>query len=261
MTLTSVFSALRRRARFAAPSGLAPSTATLADVVTSPRYAALERLYIEACHDLHRYGRLAEHLRAELSDVQAEREALDLIAKAAKVSRRRDASPSGDPSQSTPVVGPSSMAELIDSVGGFSYPEVSLPETPTGEIALRRSFAVLTARLRATWTDLARTRREVADLYSRVQQTREAAQGLVSAFLGAVPPVAGRPATTQAVLPLSLQEGLTLRLRPNQIVGACIAFLSFSVLIGLLIVNSEAVAGHRLTPPSGPPAASTGSAR
>ena len=56
-----------------------------------------------------------------------------------------------------------------------------------------------------------------------------------------------------------LQEGLTLRLRPNQIVGALVAFLSFSILTWLPIVNSAAVTGRPIArlPASAPTVSSS----
>src|SRR3974390_171874 len=57
-------SKLRRFERGETALCMVPAQATLLpDVVTSSRYAALERLYIEACHDLHRQRRIAEHLQ------------------------------------------------------------------------------------------------------------------------------------------------------------------------------------------------------
>jgi hypothetical protein len=229
--------------------GMVPAQATLLpDAVTSSRYATLERLYIEACHDRHRQTRIAEHLRAELPEVQAEHEALQIVAKTARLTL--PPSPSPDPGRHSAF-----MAELIDSVGGFSYPDPVLPPRPIGEAALRRAFSTLSIEARTVWSEARTLQREIAALEARVQHHRQAVVSLLTLLAGKTAAASG--VTSQSLAPAragSLQEGITLRLRPNHIVGALIAFLSFSILTGLLIVNSAAVTG-RTVPTSPAPAA------
>jgi len=256
MTLAALLSKFRRSSSADTPLASVPvEVTTLADVVTPRRYDALVRLYVEACEELHRHTRLATQLREELPDAEAERDAVRLIVKSAKLPRRtvplmRHRAPG--------IAGerPGAIAELLDSVGGLTFPAVDLPPQPSGEVALRRAFCALAARTRATWADVARVRRELAQIQERLQDYRETTDALVALFAGTEASASAErspapPATG------SLQEGLTLRLRPNQIVGALIAFLSLSILTGLLIVNSDAVTGHHLTPAPSPAAAAT----
>lgn len=216
---------------------LVPAQATLLlDVVTSSRYAALERMYTEACHDLHWHTRLAEHLRAELPEVQAEHEALQIVAKGAR-----------------PALPSASVPNVQDAV---------LPPRPSGEAALRRGFSTLAIQARTAWSETAQLRREIATLEQRVRHHRRAVDSLLSLFAGNVRCDAESHAPAPAPAPGSargnlLQEGLSLRLRPNHIVGALIAFLSFSILTGLLIVNSAAVTGRPVTSLPTPPAVSS----
>ena len=246
-------SKLRRFERGETALGMVPAQATLLpDVVTSSRYAALERLYIEACHDLHRQRRIAEHLRTELPEVQAEDEALQIVAKTARLTLPR--SPAPEPDRHSTF-----MAELLDSVGGFSYPAPVLPPRPTGESALRRAFSTLAVEARAAWSEARQLQREITVLEDGVQHHRQAVASLLNLLAGKTLSASGLSSPPPApARGSSLQEGITLRLRPNHIVGALIAFLSFSILTGLLIVNSAAVTGRPL-PTSPAPAVTVSS--
>jgi hypothetical protein len=85
--------------------------------------------------------------------------------------------PAPDPQHHSPF-----MAELIDSVGRFSYPDPVLPPRPIGEPALRRGLMTLATQARATWSETAQLRREIATLEAQVQDHRQAVQSLLNLF-------------------------------------------------------------------------------
>lgn len=249
MTLASFRSKLSRSERGGTALSLVPAqTTSLADVVNSHRYAALERLCVEAYHDVHRQTRLTEHLRAAIPDLQAEHAAIDLVAKAARVSLPPVA-------ELKPNARSTSMAELLESTVGLDYPEPVLPAAPTGEAALRRAFSALAQETRAQWSKAAHLRREVEQFERQAAEHRQyidSALGVLTGTVSRKVDSTSNATTVAAAGGLSLQEGLTLRLRPNRIAGAIIAFLSLSILTGLLIVNSAAVTGRPLTPMPAP---------
>jgi hypothetical protein len=245
-------SKLRRAERGEPTLGMVPVQATLLpDVVTSSRYAALERLYIEACRDLHRLTRLADELRAELPEVEAEHEALRIVAKTARLTLP-PAGPAPTPNPKRTAV---LIAELLDSVVGFNYEDPVLPPRPTGEAALRRAFSTLAVQARGIWSKAGHLRREIDVLEDRLQHHRQATASILTLLSGKRR--AASELTSSAPTPERcglLQEGLSLRLRPNHIVGVLIAFLSFSILTGILIVNSGVTTGHPLPVVSSAPA-------
>jgi hypothetical protein len=146
-----------------------------------------------------------------------------------------------------PFIDPANLADV-------ALPAPYLPAPPIGDIALRRAFSTLAYDTREKWQEAARLKSAVDTLEEQVAEHRHAVAFLAAAMAGSH--TNARPPHPPGVI---CQDGLTLRLRPNQLVSALVAFLTFSIITGLLIAAStrlpelpalSAPAVQRYTPPS-----------